>query len=52
VEDRDGRDTGRSWQDVIRKTARSVRFDAIWETYKRKQPELFQPDVDEPATRG
>ena len=41
VEDRDGRKTGHSWQEVIHKTASSVRFDAIWEKYKREHPDVF-----------
>lgn len=41
----------RSWHEVIHKTARSVRFDAIWEEYKRTHPEAFQSD-DEPVQGG
>ena len=41
----------RSWHEVIHKTARSVRFDAIWDKYKREHPEAFQSD-DEPSQGG
>lgn len=49
VEDRDGQKRGHSWQEVIHKTASSVRFDANWERYKREHPDAFQSAVDEPA---
>lgn len=52
VEDRDGRNEGRSWHEVIYKTRSSVRFDSIWQKYKEKHPELFRSDVDEPASAG
>ncbi len=52
VEDRDGRNEGRSWHEVIHKTRSSVRFDSVWKKYKEKHPELFQSDVDEPARAG
>ena len=45
----DGREEGRSWNEVIQKTRRDLRFDAIWERYKAKHPDLFQPDSDEPV---
>jgi hypothetical protein len=49
--DGDGTNAGRSWNEVIHKTARSVRFDAIWEKYKREHPDAFRTD-DEPAQGG
>lgn len=52
VQDRDGRNTGHSWHEVIHKATSSVRFDAIWEKYKREHPDLFQPSADEPAPSG
>lgn len=47
VEDRDGRNEGRSWNEIVRKTRRSVQFHTIWQKYKDKHPELFGSDVDE-----
>ncbi|MEW6321672.1 MAG: hypothetical protein AB1635_11375 [Acidobacteriota bacterium] len=50
AEDLDAQSNGRSWQEVIRKTARDVRFNAVWENYKARHPGLFQSrDADEPA---
>lgn len=47
VEDRDGRENGHSWQEVIQKTTRNVRFDSIWERYRSEHPEVFQADAVE-----
>lgn len=49
VEDRDGRDTGHSWHEVINKTTSSVRFDKIWEKYKKEHPDLFESGGVEPS---
>jgi hypothetical protein len=52
VEDRDGRNEGKSWNEIVRKTRRGVQFDSIWQRYKDKHPELFESDVDESTSSG
>lgn len=47
VEDLERGEDGHSWHEVIQKTTRSVRFDTIWEQYKREHPEVFQVDEGE-----
>jgi hypothetical protein len=46
VADDDGREEGRSWNEVIRKTRQDLRFDAIWKRYTTEHPELFRTNSD------
>jgi len=52
VEDRDGRNTGHSWHEVIDKTTSSVLFDKILEKYKKERTRTCFSRGDEPSPTG
>jgi hypothetical protein len=52
VEDRDGRETGHSWHEVIQKTTSDLQWERIWEKVKKEHPEVFQADAAEASDRS
>src|ERR1035437_45760 len=49
VEDRDGRETGHPWHEVIEKTTNDLRWEKIWEKVKKEHPQVFQDYAPEAA---
>ena len=47
VEDRDDRETGHSWHEVIQKTTNDLRWEKVWEKVRKDHPEVFQGDAPE-----
>jgi len=51
VEDRDDRETGHSWHEVIEKTTNDLRWEKIWEKVKKEHPEVFRDDASQMSDR-
>ena len=52
VEDRDRRETGHSWHEVIQKTTSDLQWERIWQKVRKEHPEVFQSGATESRERG